>query len=174
MEYSDAENRTHVLTWGVPFLGEGLPTGEMLELVKKYNGIAVLAHPSRRNAWQEFQQEWLCFLCGVEVWNRKYDGWAPSSAAPGLLGAGEFISFVGLDYHTERQMFPLQMQLDLTGSCTEENVLDAIRASRCSARAFGLPLDHAFLQTSMPGMKAAERGRRTLASLVKKRRPVHR
>src|SRR5271169_2808950 len=35
IEYSDAANRIHVLVWGhVPFLGEGLPTSEMLERVK--------------------------------------------------------------------------------------------------------------------------------------------
>jgi len=174
MEYSDAENRVHVLTWGVPFLGEGLPTGEMLQAVKRHNGIAVLAHPTRRNAWQEIKPDWLECLTGIEVWNRKYDGWAPSATAPGLLGLGKFIPFVGLDYHTERQMFSLQMVLGLRGPCTEESVLDAVRRGRCSARAFGLPLDHTLLRTSMPGMKAAERGRRKLSSFVKKHTVAHR
>ena len=32
IEYSDAANQVHVLVWGkIPFLGENLPTGEMLE-----------------------------------------------------------------------------------------------------------------------------------------------
>src|ERR1700693_5759438 len=40
IEYSDSTNRVHVLVWGpVPFLGEGLPTGEMLEAVKASNGV---------------------------------------------------------------------------------------------------------------------------------------
>src|SRR5882762_5550801 len=35
IEYSDAANRVHVLVWGpVPFLGENLPTIEILERVK--------------------------------------------------------------------------------------------------------------------------------------------
>src|ERR1700690_1085346 len=51
IEYSDADNRVHVLVWGVPFLGEELPTAEMLEAVRLANGVAVLAHPSRRSAW---------------------------------------------------------------------------------------------------------------------------
>src|SRR5580765_6217960 len=38
IEYSDAANRVHVLTWGVPFLGEGLPTSELLEAVKAAYG----------------------------------------------------------------------------------------------------------------------------------------
>jgi len=53
IEYSDATNRTHVLVWGnIPFLGEGLPTGEMLEAARAANGLAVLAHPSRQDAWR--------------------------------------------------------------------------------------------------------------------------
>ncbi|MGA8868104.1 MAG: hypothetical protein WB510_14115, partial [Candidatus Sulfotelmatobacter sp.] len=42
IEYSDAANRVHVLVWGrVPFLGENLPTGEMLEAVKAADGVAI-------------------------------------------------------------------------------------------------------------------------------------
>ncbi len=49
LEYSDSANRVHVLVWGpVPFLGEGLATVEMLRRVKAANGVAVLAHPSRK------------------------------------------------------------------------------------------------------------------------------
>src|SRR5260370_17887956 len=55
IEYSDASNRTHVLVWGkIPFLGEDLPTGEMLQAVKVANGLAVLAHPSTRDAPKPF------------------------------------------------------------------------------------------------------------------------
>jgi len=51
IEYIDAANRVHVLVWGeVPFLGERLSTNKMLEGVKIANGVAVLAHSSRRNA----------------------------------------------------------------------------------------------------------------------------
>src|SRR5208337_4178720 len=73
IEYSDSENRIHVLVWGqVPFLGEGLPTGEMLEKVRAARGFAVLAHPSRRDAWKSFEPAWSDRLLGIEVWNRKY------------------------------------------------------------------------------------------------------
>ena len=79
IEYSDATNRVHVLVWGpVPFLGEGLPTGEMLDAVHGAGGVAVLAHPSRRDAWKSFESSWADRLLGIEIWNRKYDGWAPS------------------------------------------------------------------------------------------------
>src|SRR5687767_13151947 len=47
IEYSDAQNVVHILVWGpVPFLGEGLPTLELLKAVKAAGGLAVMAHPS--------------------------------------------------------------------------------------------------------------------------------
>src|SRR5579884_631413 len=78
MEYSDRDNRVHVLVWGVPFLGEGLPTETMLEAASAANGVAVLAHPSRKGVWRSVNPGWIERLTGIEVWNRKYDGWAPS------------------------------------------------------------------------------------------------
>src|SRR5215475_3637879 len=129
IEYSDAANRVHVLVWGpVPFLGENLPTGEMLEAVKDAGGLAVLAHPSRRDAWKSFKTVWGERLLGVEIWNRKYDGWAPSQTAPALLQATGAIPFVGLDFHTKRQSFPLGMMLDLQADISEEAVLEALRS----------------------------------------------
>ena len=166
MEYSDVANRVHVLVWGVPFLGEGLPTREMLEAVRVANGVAVLAHPSRKDAWQCFEPYWADRLLGVEAWNRKYDGWAPSKAAPALLQSGDSIPFVGMDFHTDRQSFPLAMALDLQPSVTEDAVLECLRSRRCSARAFGLPLGHHLLRTTMPALGIAERGRRKVASIV--------
>jgi hypothetical protein len=65
IEYSDADNRVHVLVWGpVPFLGEGLRTSEMLESVRAANGVAVLAHPSRKKAWEKFEPYWAERLLG--------------------------------------------------------------------------------------------------------------
>ncbi|MGA7907269.1 MAG: hypothetical protein WCA16_07660, partial [Candidatus Sulfotelmatobacter sp.] len=104
LEYSDSANRVHVLVWGpVPFLGEGLATVEMLRRVKAANGVAVLAHPSRKNAWQAVETEWEDHLLGIEQWNRKYDGWAPSEASVALLEKSGAVPFVGLDFHTEKQ-----------------------------------------------------------------------
>ncbi len=167
MEYSDAANRVHVLVWGVSFLGEGLPTSEMLEAVRVANGVAVLAHPSRKDAWQCFEPYWAGRLLGVEAWNRKYDGWAPSKTAPALLQLGEPIPFVGMDFHTDKQSFPLAMALDLHTAVTEDAVLECLRSRRCSARAFGVPLSHHLLRTTMPALGIAERGRRKVASIVK-------
>jgi hypothetical protein len=171
IEYSDAANRVHVLVWGdVPFLGEGLPTGEMLARVRSAGGLAVLAHPSRREAWKSFEPSWADALLGIEVWNRKYDGWAPSKNAKALLQTTGALHFVGLDFHTERQFFPLGMALDVQGEISERSVLDALRVRRCSARAFKFPVNQSVVRTAMPVLRMAEHGRRMGASLVRRAR----
>jgi hypothetical protein len=168
IEYSDAANRVHVLVWGsVPFLGEGLPTGEMLSRVKAENGVAVLAHPSRKSVWQTFEPDWAEGLLGIELWNRKYDGWAPSETSPALLEKANAVPFVGLDFHTERQLFPLVMALDLEGKVSENTVLDCLRARRCSPRAFGAPLGQHLFRRALPALRIAERSRRTAAKIAR-------
>jgi hypothetical protein len=169
IEYSDADNRVHVLVWGsVPFLGEGLPTSQMLESVRAAGGIAVLAHPSRKKVWESFSPYWAERLLGVEVWNRKYDGWAPSESAPALLERSSAIPFVGLDFHTQRQSFPLSMALDLDGDITEDGVVECLRSRRCSPRAFGAPLDQSLFRATLPALKIAEHSRRTAASIARR------
>jgi hypothetical protein len=171
IEYSDATNRVHVLVWGpVPFLGEGLPTSEMLEAVKAANGLAVLAHPSRREAWKSFEPSWADRLLGIEVWNRKYDGWAPSQTAPALVQMAGAVPFVGLDFHTQRQSFPLAMALDVQGEVAEETVLDSLRSRRCNARAFRLSWSQNMVRKALPVLNMAERSRKRGASIAKRSR----
>jgi hypothetical protein len=141
IEYSDITNTLHILTWGdVPFLGENQPTDRTLRAVQDAGGVSVFAHPSRRNAWQLFNPEWAEFLLGIELWNRKTDGWRPSGRAPALIESSNVVPFVGLDFHTIGQMFPLGMALQINGTLTEESVVDCLKARRCEARAFGAAL----------------------------------
>jgi hypothetical protein len=168
IEYSDAANRVHVLVWGpVPFLGEGLPTSEMLNAVHAAGGLAVLAHPSRRDAWRSFNPCWTDRLLGIETWNRKYDGWAPSKTAPALINTAAAIPFVGLDFHTQRQSFPLAMALEMDEIVTEETVLNCLRSRRCHPRAFGLPLSESWVRRVLPVLGMAERSRRMVASIAR-------
>ena len=168
IEYSDAANRVHILVWGdVPFLGESLPTGEMLEGVKAADGVAVFAHPSRKNAWQCLQTQWAEQLLGVEIWNRKYDGWAPSETASPLLHVAEAIPFVGLDFHTQRQSFPLAMALDMQSEVSESGVLQCLRSRRCHPRAFGAPITQNLFHAALPALRMAERSRRTAARIAR-------
>lgn len=164
IEYSDAANCVHILVWGLNrFLGEALPTLEMLRAAREAGGFAVLAHPARRQAGQRVEPEWLELLNGIECWNRKYDGWAASGAASGLLDQSERIPFVGLDFHTVRQLFPLSMAIDVTGDLSEDAIVDAMREGRCEARAFGRAVNGVALRLAGGALAVAERGRRMAA-----------
>ena len=175
IEYSDAGNHVHVLVWGpVPFLGENLPTGEMLAAVQGAGGLAVLAHPSRHDVWKSFDPRWAQQLLGIEAWNRKYDGWAPSKTAPDLLRDSGVMPFVGLDFHTQRQFFPLSMALAMDAAVNEEAVLRTLRAGRCEARAFGHPLAQSLVRHAVPVLGVAERGRKMAASILRNSRAAMR
>jgi predicted metal-dependent phosphoesterase TrpH len=164
IEYSDASNQVHILVWGdVPFLGENLPTGETLRRVKESGGVAVLAHPFRRNAWQCFEPNWGEALAGIEVWNRKYDGWALNRIAQDLQRSVGAIPFVGLDFHTQRQFFPLAMAMDIDSTVTERAVLDCIRARRVNPRVFGLEVEGQLVRHALPILEAAEASRKKAA-----------
>jgi hypothetical protein len=172
IEYSDADNIVHILVWGaVPFLGEALPTAELLEKVKDAGGIAVMAHPSRKEAWKRFDRQWSSKLLGIEIWNRKTDGWAPSKTAVPLTDGTSFLPFVGLDFHARRQFFPLATELNIVGPVTEEPVLAELKSRRCRPTAFNKSLD-LFLPPGWrrAGLEAAEFGRlsaaRTLRALT--------
>lgn len=169
IEYSDPDNRIHVLTWGLSsFLGEGLATADLLKAVKDAGGVAVLAHPSRRNAWQSFASDWSESLLGIEMWNRKYDGWAPSETAPELISRADAVPFVGLDFHTQKQSFPLGMALSVGSQIAEETVIDCLRARRCAPYAFGAPLDRYLIHKALPVMRAAEGSRRFAAKMARR------
>ncbi len=145
IEYSDAANRVHVLVWGqVPFLGEALPTTDLLDKVQAAGGVAVLAHPSRKEVWKSFDSAWAPRLSGIETWNRKYDG-----------------------CHTQRQSFPLTMMLEMEGTISEERVVDCLRSRRCQPRAFGHPLTGRNVELASPVLTLAENGRRALTSIAR-------
>jgi hypothetical protein len=169
IEYSDAANNVHVLVWGqVPFLGEGLSTSLILEGVAAAKGAAVLAHPSRQSANRQFDPAWSDYLNGIELWNRKFDGWSPSKKAPRLIRRAGAIPFVGMDFHGLRQMFPLSMALDLQDVVSEETVLNCIRLRRIHPCAFGFPVNGAFLGLILPFLFTAEHLRYTLAWIYRR------
>ncbi|MGA2870801.1 MAG: hypothetical protein ABSF34_16765 [Verrucomicrobiota bacterium] len=170
IEYSDASNTLHILVWGLDsFLGEALPTGELLKQVKSAGGIAVLAHPSRKEAWKQFDPQWASYLLGIEVWNRKTDGWAPGKDAGPLMAGTSLLPFVGMDFHTPRQFFPLATELDIEPAITESSVLECLNSRRCRAMALNRPVT-TFLPQGWrrSGLRAVESGRRTAALALRK------
>ncbi len=163
IEYSDPSNVTHILVWGAAsFLGEGLATETLLGSIREQKAVAVLAHPARREAWKSFEETWCKTLAGIEVWNRKTDGWAPSKVATVLVRA-ELVNFAGLDFHDRRQFFPLSMQLVVEGDLNEDAIVAAFRSRRATACVFGRPLSQVLTPMRRFAFSTAEGIRRPLA-----------
>jgi hypothetical protein len=168
IEYNDPDNLIHIMVWGdVPFFGSTPSIDDLLHHVTDCQGVAVLAHPWRREAWRRVEPAWLDHLSGIELWNRKYDGWAPNQAAADLIRRAGLPAFAGLDFHTARQFFPLSLNLDLetdpNDGPTTEAVLRSLRAGRFVPQFMGR--DMATLASGVPRRMAggAESVRRVLA-----------
>jgi hypothetical protein len=171
IEYSDPENCVHIAVWGeLPFLGEHLQPAELLGRVSEHEGVAIFAHPGRREAWRRIDPKLLVSLAGIELWNRKYDGWAPSRHAAALLSrTSDCLTFVGNDFHTRRQFFPLAMMLEVDGDLTVEAVYAALRLRRCRPRAFRFPPARAVDGAPAVALRSAEKMRRRAARRLRAR-----
>jgi hypothetical protein len=138
IEYGDPYNRVHVPVWGpVPFLGEELPTRRVLEAARAADGAAVIAHPVRREAWRLVEPAWLELCAGIEIWTRKWDGWAPNAWATRQAADAGLVGVVSLDLHRRNQMFPLAMELELAGPLTPAGCVEALIEGRCRALVCG-------------------------------------
>jgi hypothetical protein len=171
IEYSDSDNTVHVPVWGrLPFLGENLETAEMLRAAHGAGGLAVFAHPRRKNAFARFDPSWFQYLTGIELWNRRYDGYAPNRDVAILLRSRpELLPFATLDFHTKRHFHPLAMELELDAVVSEDSILEAIRGRRARPAAFRLsaetfarapawPVVHGLDLGRRVGLRAARRG----------------
>jgi hypothetical protein len=140
IEYADATDVIHMPVWGrVPFLGEGVPTARLLGAVAEHDGVCVLAHPRRRDAWKSVDPAWLGLCTGIEIWTRKWDGWAPNELACRWAADAGMVGVAALDLHGAHQIFPLAMELELAGPLDVETCVDAFRRRRCRALIRGLP-----------------------------------
>jgi hypothetical protein len=130
MEYEDSDNVVHIAVWGedAPYFGHGRATLETLEDARSASCTAVFAHPWRRDAFTRFRPEWAPLLSAVEIWNRHYDGVAPSREGLRLSREHGLAPFVSLDFHTRRQFFPLAMELEVDGTLTPPAVYAALAA----------------------------------------------
>jgi hypothetical protein len=166
IEYSDPSNTVHVLVWGVyEFLGEGLETGDLLKKVAQFNGVAVLAHPDRREAWRRFEMNWVPDILGVEVWNRKTDGWSASENGIRLWKQTGVAPFAGLDFHRKNQFYPLRMEVEVSHDAGCEEVFEAIRAGRISPQFRGRDLRQILHDGSGILRPALEKLRRVLRAV---------
>jgi hypothetical protein len=169
IEYSDPTNVIHLLVWGdVPFIGSRVEPEQVLAAAQEHGGITVLAHPSRKEAWKRFDPNWSPMLNGIEFWNRKADGWAPSKEARELLRMSNAVPFAGLDFHDSRQFFPMTTFLEMQSVVNETTVLDVIKARRGQSKVFGFGA--AALTDGLPvgALHRAESLRRAAARLYRR------
>lgn len=141
IEYADPEDRIHLPVWGVDaFLGEGIATRDVLVEAARFEALAVIAHPRRRDAWRILEPEWLELSSGIEIWTRKWDGWAPNDWAVRCAAEAGLVGVVSLDLHRPGQAFPLAMELEVEGPVTAAACIQALRSGRCRALVRGLPI----------------------------------
>jgi len=169
IEYSDPTNSVHVPVWGdIAFLGESLETAELLAAARVAGGVAVLAHPGRRGAGRHLDPELLTYFTGIEIWNRKYDGYAPNRAAGDLVRARPgVIPMVSLDFHTARQFHPLAMLVEVRSGATESEICAALAQRRARPAAFGLPATSLTRPPAWHAMRGAELARKRVAARLR-------
>ncbi|MEP5760222.1 MAG: hypothetical protein ABJ327_13115 [Litoreibacter sp.] len=142
IEYSSPDNDVHILTWGLDrFLAEHRPVMETLEGVRDAGGVAVFAHPIRREAFRLFQPEWVPLLSGIELWNRKSDGLSWGAEAAQLIAETGLAPTVGMDFHKPRHMYPLTNRFQATsGQGLEAGLVSLIGQGAQVPCAFGRPI----------------------------------
>jgi hypothetical protein len=84
----------------------------------------VLAHPWRLNSISRYQPEWAPLLSAMEIWNRKYDGFAPHREVIEFADREGFAPFVSLDFHTRHQFFPLAMSISLASEPSPASLVE--------------------------------------------------
>jgi predicted metal-dependent phosphoesterase TrpH len=147
IEYSSPDNDIHILTWGMTsFRGEHRPVDLILDDTRAQGGVAILAHPVRRRAWEKVDPGWFELLSGIELWNRKSDGISWGREALELLRQSGLPAYVGHDFHRHRQLWPLYQKFDSsarpkTSESAEILLVKAITRGESIPCAFGQPLD---------------------------------
>lgn len=170
IEYSSPDNRIHILTWGLEhFLAEHRPVLETLEAVKAAGGVAIFAHPVRKEAWSLFESDWVPLLSGIELWNRKSDGIVPGRQAQSMIKEHGLPATVGCDFHRLRNFYPLSNRLPVMASgVTEEGLVAAIAAGSLAPYAFGSSLlDAAGAIKPLEGHYRAERWRKRILTTLR-------
>ena len=170
IEYSCPDNNIHILTWGLDgFLTEHRPVLETLSDVKDAGGVAVFAHPIRRDAWRIFDPTWIPYLSGIQVWNRKSNGITACSRANELVRQTGLPATVGQDFHKLRHLYPLTMTTPNPEGDLEVGLVEALRAGQMTPQAFRRPIItpkgvlqcgiHNWLERRRIGLRDLVRGR---------------
>jgi hypothetical protein len=139
LELALDSNQVHLLAYG---LGEyvrssdpGCQVGDLLPHIRRHGGVAVLAHPSHKQAFTRVAPRDLALLDGVEIWNVKNGNrFCPDASEirslRGLRATSPSVSaFAGLDLHHLSRWVRLVSRLDVP-ALTREAVLGTLRAGQ--------------------------------------------
>ena len=142
LELSLDENRTHLLAYGVrqyiPSLSERT-IGPLIDRVHALGGVAVLAHPSHKRAFDRVAAEDVRRLDGMEIWNVRNGGrYCPHAdeldALMSVRRSGvRLAAFAGLDWHYLSHFERLVLRVDVA-ALQAEQILGALKAGRFSIR----------------------------------------
>ena len=165
IEYSDPENTVHIPVWGArEFLGSEIPTGELMSrLAGQAQAFAMLAHPNRRAAWRRIESRWIDQLHAVEIWNRKSDGVRASRVRSWIEETG-LPPMASLDFHSDRQRFPMVTTIAGIDSADVAGMLPALREGRYRTTVGGVPLAIASSRISSGLLGLADGVRRAVFS----------
>ncbi|MBG6201139.1 putative metal-dependent phosphoesterase TrpH [Labrenzia sp. EL_13] len=166
IEYSSPDNDIHILTWGLDhFLAEHRPVLETLRRVKAVGGVAIFAHPVRRQSFTKFDDAFVPYLDGIEVWNRKSDGVAPGQEAKSLIARTGLPASVGVDFHQLRHYWPLTHRFEIKEQNTESELVGAIKDRKFQPMVAGRFIEDSNGIVSTPVSDSLEALRRQLKRL---------
>jgi hypothetical protein len=132
-------NRVHLLAYGVrrfiESTGAGCTVRSLIDAVHESGGIAVLAHPSHRQAVERLTDDDLARLDGIEVWNVKNGNpYVPAWPDVALLNrvrmtGGRAFAFGGLDWHHLNKFSRFTLAVEAP-ELTQDVVFRALLAGR--------------------------------------------
>jgi predicted metal-dependent phosphoesterase TrpH len=143
LELAFDNNSVHLLAYGVreyiSSTSPGCTFASLVRSVRDAGGVAVLAHPSHRNAMERVSAEDMQTLDGVEIWNVKNGNrFVPTASELRLhqrlrnSGAPVF-AYAGVDWHHLTKFAPVVVAVDAP-TLTRESVLDHLRLGHFEVR----------------------------------------
>ena len=113
--------------------------------------------------WKCFEPAWMEYLHGIEIWNRKTDGWAPSQPALQLIDGSGVTPFAGIDFHSRKHLFPLAMELPGDFQSNERYLVERLRDPASHATFRNRLLSDSLVGWRHLRLRMAETCRRTAA-----------
>jgi hypothetical protein len=111
-----------------------------MKMIYEHKGVAILAHPKRKSAMNDFGPIWGEVLLGIEIWNRKEDGLTFSQEALKLMKENSLLPFMGLDFHNARQIFPFWIKIKTEYPLRHENILLSLKNRDNTPIILGIPM----------------------------------